>query len=63
LALAWVLKNPNVSTAMVGGSNPEQVKENMKVIEYVTLLTDGVMERIENILDNKPLSEKDWKGV
>jgi len=63
LALAWVLKNPNVSTAMVGGSNPEQVKENMKVIEYVVLLTDEVMERIENILDNKPLSEKDWKGV
>lgn len=63
LALAWVLKNPNVSTAMVGGSNPEQVKENMKVIDYVGLLTDGVMERIEDILDNKPLSGKDWKLV
>ena len=63
LALAWVLKNPNVSTAMVGGSTPEQVKENMQVIDYVGLLTDEVMERIENILDNKPLGDKDWKGV
>jgi aryl-alcohol dehydrogenase-like predicted oxidoreductase len=63
LALAWVLKNPIVSTAMVGGSSVEQVKENMKVIDYVSLLTDDVMERIEVILDNKPLPERDWKGV
>ena len=63
LALAWVLKNPNVSTAMVGGSTPEQVKENVKVIDLVGLLTDEVMERIEIILDNKPIGEKDWKGV
>jgi len=63
LAIAWVLKNPNVSTAMVGGSTTQQVKENLKVIDYVGLLSDEVMERIETILDNKPLPEKDWKGI
>jgi len=63
LALAWVVKNQNVSTAIVGGSNPEQVKENMKVIDYIKLLTANVMKQIEDILDNKPVHEKDWKTV
>lgn len=63
LALTWVLKNPYVSTAMVGGSSPEQVKENMKAIDHVSLLTEDVMEKIEEILDNKPEPEKDWKEV
>jgi voltage-dependent potassium channel beta subunit len=62
LALAWALKNPNVSTVITGASRPEQVKENMKAIEYVDLLTDDVIERIEAILQNKPIPEKDWKG-
>ena len=61
LALTWVLKNPNVSTIITGASKPEQVKENMKVLENISLLTDDVMERIEKILDNKPEPEKDWK--
>jgi len=60
LALAWAVKNPNVSTVITGASKPEQVKENMKVIDNVTLLTDDVMEKIEEILDNKPELEKDW---
>ena len=63
LALAWVLKNQNVSTAIIGGSNPEQVKENMKVIDYIKLLNENVMKQIEDILDNKPVPEKDWKTV
>jgi len=62
LALTWAVKNPNVSTVITGASKPEQVKENMKVLDYVSLLTDDVMERIEEILDNKPEPEKDWKA-
>ena len=61
LALTWVLKNPNVSTVITGASKPEQVKENMKVLDNINLLTDDVMERIEKILNNKPEPEKDWK--
>jgi aryl-alcohol dehydrogenase-like predicted oxidoreductase len=30
LAIAWVLQNPNVATALVGASRPEQVAENVK---------------------------------
>ena len=54
LALAWTLKNPNVSTVITGASRPEQVAENMKAAETARLLTPDVMERIEGILQNKP---------
>lgn len=50
LALAWCLKNPNVSTVITGASRPEQVTENMKAIELLSLLTSDVMETIEGIL-------------
>ncbi|MCB0744351.1 MAG: aldo/keto reductase, partial [Ignavibacteriae bacterium] len=62
LALAWTLKNPNVSTTITGASKPEQVKENMKAMGYVAMLTEEVMEKIEEILQNKPIPERDWKG-
>lgn len=54
LALAWCLKNPNVSTVITGASRPEQVTENMKAIEVAPKLTDEVLERIEEVLGNKP---------
>jgi voltage-dependent potassium channel beta subunit len=50
LALAWCLKNPNVSTAITGASRPEQVRENMKAIDVVPKLTDEVMRRIEAVV-------------
>jgi voltage-dependent potassium channel beta subunit len=61
LALAWTLKNPNVSTTITGASRPEQVVENMKAIDFVDKLTPEVMERIETILDNKPKQATDWR--
>lgn len=54
LALAWTLKNPNVSTTITGASRVEQVIDNMKAIDIVGKLTPDVMEQIETILDNKP---------
>ena len=54
MALAWTLKNPNVSTTITGASRVEQVVENMKAIDFVEKLTPDIMERIEEILENKP---------
>jgi voltage-dependent potassium channel beta subunit len=54
LALAWVLKNPNVSTAIIGSTKPHQIEQNIKAVEMQKKLTDDVMERIEEILANKP---------
>ena len=53
LALAWCLKNPNVSTVITGASKPEQVRENMKAGDIVPQLDDGVMQRIDTILQSK----------
>ncbi|NBC64418.1 MAG: aldo/keto reductase, partial [Bacteroidetes bacterium] len=61
MALAWCLKNPNVSTVITGASKPEQVRQNMKAIDKVEKLSDDVMERIEAILDNKPEDETDFR--
>jgi voltage-dependent potassium channel beta subunit len=61
LALAWCLKNPNVSTVITGASKPEQVRQNMEAVQMVGKLTDDVMDRIENILNNKPKSPQDFR--
>jgi len=54
MAIAWCLKNPHVSTAITGASRVEQVRENMKALDVVEKLTSDVMERIEEVLQNKP---------
>lgn len=54
LALAWVLKNPNVSSAITGASNPDQVYENVRAIEVVGKLTPEILDKIDQILQNKP---------
>ena len=50
MALAWVLKNPNVSTVITGASKLKQLKQNMKALDVVDQLTADVMEKIESIL-------------
>ncbi|MEW5738576.1 MAG: aldo/keto reductase [Myxococcota bacterium] len=49
LALAWCLKNPNVSTVITGATRPEQVHENMKALEVAPKLVPEVMRRIDAI--------------
>ncbi len=51
LALAWVLRTDNVSSALIGASRPEQVEENVKAIDVE--LTEDVLNRIEDILTLK----------
>lgn len=54
LALAWCLRNPNVSTVILGASKVRHLEENLRSLNDVPRLTDEVMEGIETILDNKP---------
>lgn len=61
LALAWCLKNPNVSTVITGASKASQVIENMAALNVAPKLTEDVMERIEAILDNRPEGEPDYR--
>lgn len=61
LALVWCLRNPNVSTVITGASRPEQVTENMKALDHVDKLTEDVMNKIDEILENKPAQDIDWR--
>ncbi len=54
LALAWCLKNPNVSTVLLGATRPEQLEENLGCLPVVLRLRENHMEEIEDILGTKP---------
>lgn len=55
MSIAWCLKNPNVSTVILGASKTEQLKQNFTALEAQSLLTADVLEEIETILQNKPV--------
>ncbi|APF18995.1 aldo/keto reductase [Caldithrix abyssi DSM 13497] len=63
MAIAWCLKNPNVSTVITGASNPSQVRQNMEALKALALLNDEVMEKIESILQNKPRPPMDLRNL
>jgi voltage-dependent potassium channel beta subunit len=48
LAVAWVLQNPNVSSAIVGATRPEQVRDNVKAAGVK--LDEDVLKRVDDIL-------------
>ncbi|MBM7566327.1 aldo/keto reductase family protein [Paenibacillus sacheonensis] len=50
LALAWILRQPNVASALIGASRPEQVTENAKASGIE--LNEDIINRIEEILAN-----------
>jgi len=55
LGIAWCLKNPNVSTVILGASKVSQLEENIKALDSFPLLTTDVMEKLDIILGNKPV--------
>jgi voltage-dependent potassium channel beta subunit len=52
LALAWCVRNPNVSTVITGASRAAQVTENMKALDTVSKLTPEVLARIDAALED-----------
>lgn len=55
LAVAWCLRNPHVSTVILGASRVDQLEETLTSLEVLTLLSDEVVQKIEDILGNKPV--------
>jgi voltage-dependent potassium channel beta subunit len=55
LSIAWCLNNKNVSTVILGASKEDQLKENLKSLEYQKIVTDEIYQEIENIIENKPM--------
>ena len=55
LSIAWCIKNPNVTTAILGASRKEQLLENLKALEAVEKLNTEVMKKIDDIVQTKPV--------
>jgi voltage-dependent potassium channel beta subunit len=55
LAIAWCAKNPNVSTVILGASKESQLKETLDSLELIDKLDHTVMNKIEEIVANKPI--------
>jgi aryl-alcohol dehydrogenase-like predicted oxidoreductase len=54
LAIAWCLKNPNVSTVILGASRLSQLEDNLQALTATDQLSDDVMNKIEDIVQNRP---------
>jgi voltage-dependent potassium channel beta subunit len=57
LAIAWTIRNPHVTTAILGATKKEQLTENLKAMDVLKLLTPELMNEIEKILQNKPFMD------
>jgi len=54
LSIAWCIKNPNVSTAILGATSKAQLLDNLTALDTMQLLTPEIMEQVENIIETKP---------
>ncbi len=54
LSIAWCIRNPNVTTAILGATKATQLKQNLAAVALYHKLDENTMERIDKILDNKP---------
>jgi voltage-dependent potassium channel beta subunit len=55
LALAWCLKNPFVSTVILGATSIAQLDDNLQAAAVKTLLTEEIMQKIDKILKQSPV--------
>ena len=56
LAIAWVLREPNIASAIIGASRPEQVEDNVGGVGVE--LDDSTLARIDDILGDSV----QWEG-
>ncbi|KZV71020.1 Aldo/keto reductase [Peniophora sp. CONT] len=56
LALAWVIRNPNTSSLILGASSPSQIIANVKALDVMPKLTPEILARIDEIAGNKPVA-------
>ena len=54
LALAWTLRNKDVSTTLCGFSKVSQVEDNVKAVEIYKKITPEIEEKIEKLFNNRP---------
>ncbi|MCK9169454.1 MAG: aldo/keto reductase [Treponema sp.] len=52
MALSWNLRNNKVTTVLIGAHNPEQIEENVKIIQHLNF-TQAELDGIDLILNNE----------
>ena len=62
LALAWAIKNDNVSTVLLGATKPAQLEENLGAVPVARAMTAAQLARVEEILGTKPEPYSGWGG-
>ena len=55
LSIAWTIHNPHVTTAILGATKKEQLEQNLKALDALPVLTNEVIQKIEDVLQNKPI--------
>jgi voltage-dependent potassium channel beta subunit len=55
LSIGWCIKNPHVTTAILGATKKEQLLDNLKAVDAMQKLTPDILERIERIMYTNPL--------
>ena len=55
LCIAWCIKNPDVTTAILGANRKEQLLENLMALEATGKLTKEIMHKIDEIVKTKPV--------
>ncbi|GAA4340280.1 aldo/keto reductase [Flaviaesturariibacter amylovorans] len=54
LAIAWCIRNPNVTTAILGATRKEQLLQNLEALDVLPKLTPEVMQRIDDVMGTAP---------
>jgi len=55
LAIAWCIRNPNVTTAILGATKETQLLENLKALEVYPKITEQIAQRIDEVMKTKPV--------
>lgn len=55
LSIAWCIKNPDVTTAILGATKRDQLLQNLRALDVLPKLNEEVMQKIEDIVQTKPV--------
>jgi aryl-alcohol dehydrogenase-like predicted oxidoreductase len=54
LSVAWCIRNPNVTTAILGATKKEQLQQNLAALELYPKLDEEILKEVDSIMGTKP---------
>jgi aryl-alcohol dehydrogenase-like predicted oxidoreductase len=63
LSIAWGLKHPDISTAIMGWKKPVEIDECLHALTKIPMITKDVEQKVNFLLHNCPKGEFDWKTM